>query len=337
MEKLKGNSIAIKEVNINIIREAIKNNPFATKPSLAKETGLTSATVGTILNELLAQNEILEINQGKSTGGRPAKEYSYNFDFFHCLMLFPFEKNNITYFSICVSNLGKTNLWKEERAVNKINLNNIKNIIKEMLGRFPKIKVVGFGNAGTNENDTITFSDYSCLEGLNLTKELEIPVVIENDVNSAAIGFNKRKGGNNNLGTVYIYFPESYPPGSALLLNNKLYKGQTNCAGEISNIKHVLWNKNIYNDFDNFCKNSAELIEIMSAVLNPTCFILSGNFLTEKHINQISSLCSNSLPNTLRPAIYLTTNYTDDLILGLKELCINRIFPEILLTRNKNY
>lgn len=335
MEKLNGSSNLIKEVNINIVREAIKNSAFVTKPMLAKETGLTSATVGTILNELLEKNEILEVNQGKSTGGRPPKEYSYNFDFFHCLIIFPFEKDNSTYLNICVSNLGETHLYNEERKIEIINLNIIKAIILDLKEKFPKIEVVGFGNAGTNEGDLITFSDYSYLEGLNLTKELSIPVVIENDVNSAAIGFNKRKGGNENPSTVYIFFPESYPPGSALLIDNKLYKGFKNCAGEITNIRHISWNKDVYNNFETFCKNSAELIEIMSSVLNPGSFILSGNFLTEKHINKIYNLCSSSLPKTLMSEIYLTKNYSNDLVLGLKELCINRIFPQIILTRGK--
>lgn len=335
MEKLNGNTILIKEVNISIVREAIKNNSIVTKPMLAKETGLTSATVGTILNELLEKNEIVEANHGKSTGGRPPKEYSYNFDFFHCLIIFPFEKNNNTYLNICVSNLGETYLYSEERKIEKVNLQSIKNIINEFKEKFPKIEVVGFGNAGTNQGDLITFSDYTELEGLNLSKELSIPIVIENDVNSAAIGFNKRKGGSENPSTVYIFFPESYPPGSALLIDNKLYKGFRNCAGEITNIKHILWNKNIYTNFEEFCKNTTELIQIMSSVLNPNAFILSGNFLTEKHIEKISDLCSNSMPQTLVSEIFLTRNYSKDLILGLKELCINRIFPQIILTRGK--
>ena len=61
MEKLNGNTVLIKEVNINIVREALKKNSSVTKPQIAKETGLTSATVGTILNDLLEKNEILEL------------------------------------------------------------------------------------------------------------------------------------------------------------------------------------------------------------------------------------------------------------------------------------
>ena len=57
--------------------------------------------------------------------------------------------------------------------------------------------------------------------------------------------------------------------------------------------------------------------------------------ITEKHIEKISSLWANSMPQTLVSEIFLTKNYSKDLILGLKELCINRIFPQIILTRGK--
>lgn len=335
MESLNGNTLLIKEVNINIVREALKKCSSTTKPQIAKETGLTSATVGTILNELLEKFEILELNHGKSTGGRPPKEYAYNFDFVHFLILFPFEKNNLTYINICVSNLGEVNIYEEEREVNIIDLNIIKSIANEMIERFPKIKVIGFGNTGTNEGDLITFSDYNSLCGLNLTEELSIPVVIENDVNSAAIGFNRRKGFNENPSTVYIFFPESYPPGSALLIDNKLYKGYKNCAGEISHIKYIKWDKNIYNNFEEFCKNSSDLLQVMSTILNPNCFILSGNFLTKEHIVKINELFSSSFPRTLVANVFLTKNFINDLIWGLRELCIDQVFPQTILTRRK--
>ena len=333
MKKLSGNTGLIKEVNVNIIREAIKNKPVVTKPQIAKETGLTTATVGTILNELLAKNEIIEINDGKSSGGRPAKEYSYNFDMTNFLIIFPFERKNSTFLSISVRNFGEKSLYREDRIVDKIDLETIKSVVENMKKKFPKIKVVGFGNTGTNEGDRIIFSDYSEIEGLNLTEELSIPVVIENDVNSAAIGFSKRKGISENYSTVYIFFPESYPPGSAILINGGLYKGYRNSAGEVANIKSLNWNKEIYENFEEFCRNASSLISTIASVLNPNCFILSGNFLSEKHISYIHELHRKYLPKSLVSEIYLTKNFSDDLIEGLKALCINRFHPQTILTK----
>ena len=333
MKNLNGNTLLIKEVNINIIREAVRGKTSVTKPQIAKETGLTTVTVGTILNELLEANEILEVSQAKSTGGRPPKEYRYNFDLFNCLTIFPFEKDSETYISITISNLGKNELYNEIRKVEKIDLETLKSMVSYFLKEYPKIKVVGFGNTGINAGDEIIFSDYKDLTGLNLAKELEIPVVIENDVNSAAIGFHKRKELSSEENLVYLFFPETYPPGSAILINNELYRGNRNCAGEIASIKRIKWDNEVYNNFDRFCKNSVEIIEILAAILNPDTCIFSGNFITEEHINEIRKLCNETLDASFVPEIFLTKNFIDDIKSGLKELSINKIFPQTILTR----
>lgn len=335
MKKINGNTGLIKEVNTHIIREAIKQKSFATKPQIARETGLTTATVGTVLNELLAKEEIVEVNQGKSEGGRPAKEYSYNFDLIHLLLLFPFEKNNHLFMNISVTNLGDSVLYKEEKFIDTVDIGTIKSIVYSMKQQFPKIEIVGFGNPGTNEGDLITFSDYKEIDGLDLSEELSFPVIIENDVNAAGIGFNKRKEITENYNTVYIFFPESYPPGSAILINDKLYKGFKNSAGEVGNIKGYEWNKSTYDNFEKFTNNTASLMEIISSVVNPNCFILSGNFLTEAHMSRINEIYKKSLPKPLISEVFLTKNFTSDLIEGLKALCIKKLFPQIILTRGE--
>lgn len=335
MKKINGNTGLIKEVNIHIIREAIKRKIYATKPQIARETGLTTATVGTVLNDLLEKKEIIEVYEGKSEGGRPAKVYSYNFDLLHLLLLFPFERNNQLFMNISVTNLGDTLLYREEKIIDIVDIGTIKAIVYNIKQRFPKIEMVGFGNPGTNDNDLITFSDYKEIDGLDLSEELSFPVIIENDVNAAAIGFNKRKGITEDYSTVYIFFPESYPPGSAILINNSLYKGFKNSAGEIANIKDFIWNKQVYDDFYKFSSNAVSLVQIMSSIINPNCFILSGNFLTEEHIEEINKLYRTSLPRTLVSEIFLTKNFTTDLIEGLKVLCIKKLFPQIILTRGE--
>ena len=53
MEKINGNSLLMKEVNINILRNALRKEKYFTKQKLAEITGLSIVTVGTILNQFL--------------------------------------------------------------------------------------------------------------------------------------------------------------------------------------------------------------------------------------------------------------------------------------------
>lgn len=333
MNKLKANSFLIKEVNSNIIREAIKKNPASTKPQIAKITKLTTVTVGTILNELLKRNEVVEISNSESTGGRPAKKYSYNNELIHCLILFPFEKDDKIFINITVSNLGNENLYKESREMEQINITVLKSIVSEFKTKYSKIKIAGFGNRGVNANDKIIFSNHKDLEGLNLSKELELPVIVENDVNAAALGFQKRKQIFQNKNMVYLFFPETSPPGSAIIINNKLYKGNRNYAGEIVNIPGFEWNRDVYNNYEQFTDNLIKIIEIISAIINPEFFILNGYKITDKHFQYVKKSCEDIMTPYILPDIFQSKNFFEDMELGLKEIAVNHILPNLILTK----
>lgn len=59
---------------------------IATKPEVARATGLSVMTCGTILNELLVIAEVLELEIDPSSGGRPAIRYQYNADYIMLIM-----------------------------------------------------------------------------------------------------------------------------------------------------------------------------------------------------------------------------------------------------------
>ena len=106
MENISGNAIIIKEININFVRKVLKDKGQATKQEIAKETGLSFVTVGTALQHLLTQNEIFEAKMAQSSGGRPAQQYSYNYDFAHALALHTYEKEGLHFIHSSVINLN---------------------------------------------------------------------------------------------------------------------------------------------------------------------------------------------------------------------------------------
>lgn len=339
MQNIGGNVLLIKEVNVNIIKKSLKNLKTATKPQIAKATGLSTVTVGTILEILLKKNEINEMKQVKSNGGRPAQEFGYNFNYMNALILFPFEKENKTYISTDVVNLEGKSIYKNIAEVIGVNYETIKSIISNLINTYQNIKIIGFGNPGIEVNGKIIFSDYKELTNLNLSeeflKEFNIPVIIENDVNAAVIGFNKRKCSEKKENLVYIYFPDKYPPGSGILINGEIYKGNRNYAGEIANIDGFLWNEKLYANFDEFCLNVGKIINIFSCILNPDVIILNGNFINETHIKTIKNYCKNSISESLTPELYNSENFLLDYRKGLIEKCLNELEPNISLVKRE--
>lgn len=67
-----------------------------------------------------------------------------------------------------------------------------------------------------------------------LQKEISYPILIENDVNLAALGINKFGLAKEAKNILVVYIGTGI--GGALIFNNKLYRGTNFCAGEIGHI-----------------------------------------------------------------------------------------------------
>ena len=74
---LSGNALMMREVNSNLVRKTLQTKKQATKQQIAEAAGLSTVTVATIIQELLETNEIFEVNQAPSSGGRPAHQFRF--------------------------------------------------------------------------------------------------------------------------------------------------------------------------------------------------------------------------------------------------------------------
>ena len=71
----------VKEINVEMIKSALKQFGEATKAQVAEATGVSVATCGKILNELCGSKEVIATTQTSAGYGRPATCYAYNGDF----------------------------------------------------------------------------------------------------------------------------------------------------------------------------------------------------------------------------------------------------------------
>ena len=107
------------------------------------------------------------------------------------------------------------------------------------------ILAVSLGVAGSVNPATgvIAFAPNLGLENFNMKEALQtkvpFPVLIENDVNLAALGIKNFEVGKNATNMLAVFIGTGI--GGGLILNKKIYRGSTFTAGEIG---HVLVNKN---------------------------------------------------------------------------------------------
>lgn len=336
---LSGNALIIRELNTNLVRKALRAMRQATKQKIAEATGLSTVTVATIIQQLVDDKEAFEVEQAPSSGGRPAHQFRFNENFAHVLVLFTHEQAGQDLLHIRVANLNGEVIKAQDVVLEDVQIDSFGPWIESTLKEVPSIRAIGFGLPGFEVAGKIILLDYPALVGAQLSgvysQKFHLPVVLENDVNAAAVGYCKRKEIQPETTLIYAYFPKKYAPGAGICLDGKLYKGASNYAGEISNLPlGIDWlNPALYQSPEQFCPAIAKTVIAMCSLLNPHLVILHGSFLTDESIKVIRQICSTQLPQTSVPQIYLSKDFPTDYQAGIIAETLNRLEPQLSLVQ----
>lgn len=334
---ISGNALLMREVNTNLVRTSLKTRKQATRQQIAEETGLSTVTVATIIQQLIETNEIFQIGPIPSNGGRPAYQFRFNENFAHVLALFTHEQDGKDLLHIRIANLYGEVVQAQDVALENIHIASFEPWIDACLQEYPSIRAIGFGLPGFELNGKIILVDYPALIGERLcevySQRYHLPVIFENDVNAAAIGYCKRKKLQSEAAIIYAYFPKKYPPGAGIYLNGKLYKGLSNYAGEFSTIPFEIdWlNPTLYQSPRQFCPALAKVIIAMNSLLNPHSIVLYGSFLTPDSIETISQICAERLPLSSIPHLLLAEDFTADFQAGILAETLACLEPHLSL------
>lgn len=334
---ISGNASILREINTYIVRQILKSERLVTKQQIAEISGLSTVTVSTIIQRLLEDNEVFEADQAPSSGGRPAHQFCFNENHSHVLVLFTHEQFGQDILHLCVANLYGECVKTQSVPLDKIELNTFVPWIDAYLKEFPTIRAIGFGLPGLEVNGKIIVLDYPALVGKKLTQfysdRYQLPVIFENDVNAAVMGYCKTIEEPSGTTVIYTYFPKKYPPGAGIYIDGKLYKGMSNYAGEFGVIPFEIdWQDlALYQNVDQYGPAISKVIIAMSGLLNPQKIILFGDFLTSETLEKIRQLCSLVLPSTAVPQLFLSDNFTDDYQRGMVSVTLEVLEPQINL------
>lgn len=270
------NAILMKEINLNNVRQALKQIETATKPQLSKLTKLSVVTVNSLVKELHELGEIFEDETVPSNGGRPALTYRFNYDFSLALVISLKENQGNELVTVMVVNLENRIIDKEEHILPRFERQFLYESIEHLINLYPSIKVIGFGIPGQTVNGEVTVTSHSELKGIRLAEEIEskfnMPVLVENDVNAAVSGFYANHEFSDDRSIVGIYFPTKYPPGMGIYLNGSLVKGKSGMAGEIK----FLPNDQQWSQMNStlFVQSLCQLIHTVNAILAPDMVVV---------------------------------------------------------------
>ncbi len=227
----------VKEHNLNLVRQQLFALRQATRQQLSAATGISNVTMGTLLSQLLENNEALETEKVQSAGGRPASMYSYNARREYALLLsVGFEKTEYRFRAVLIDLYGEV-VWEEGRPAVCLDYDETLAYMKRLLQIRTPVSAIGIGLPGIGFGEYLhkgKGAEYLSLEALeSLREETKLPVQVENDVNLAAMGYAMRNGIGPKKTLAYLYLMRGTYGGSAIYLNGRLHLGKGRFAGEM--------------------------------------------------------------------------------------------------------
>lgn len=332
------NALVMKEINTNLVRKTLQTKREATKHQIAETTDLSTVTVGTILQTLIDENMVFDAGLADSRGGRPAQLFRFNENHSHVLVLFTHEEDGLDMLYVRVANLNGDCLYEYDTPLTDINLHTFEQYIDAALEEYATIRGIGFGLPGIEIDGEIVLLDYPALVGTSFIQHYQnryqLPVIVENDVNAASLGYCKQNQIESKGAVLYLYFPQKYQPGGGIYIDGALHKGYSNYAGEVAGMPlGIDWSDpTLYTSHERICEAIATLIKGISFLLNPHSVILYGKFLSDAHLADIEQRCTAFLPSRLIPHLHLATDFTLDYQTGIIAETLELLEPQPVLS-----
>ena len=231
----------LKNKNALKLLELIKNNSEISRADLAKKTELTPASITKIVQKLINEEIVVELWLGDSTGGRPPKILKLNSKAGNFISIYLASD----YIELVLYDLGVKRIYEDKHDIWIRTKNKIIDDIVAMIERAietSRVKVLGIGIAVNGLVDTKSgisvYSPHYKWNNVNLVKILEekfnIKVYVENDVRAMAMG--EKSYGIAKKSENFVVINIENGVGSALYLNNQIYRGTHFGAGEFGHI-----------------------------------------------------------------------------------------------------
>ncbi|MDF2959075.1 MAG: family transcriptional regulator [Paenibacillus sp.] len=241
--KQTGDLNLVKKINKSIVLEHIKQHAPVSRAKIAELTGLTKATVSTLVNELIVSSMVYEIGTGASSGGRKPMMLLFN----QAAGFAVGVDLGVGQISAVLTDL-QGEIIEEYKAVhNNASVDSVINTliacIREMIRRAPQspygIIGIGIGIPGISDDQgNVLFAPNLGWENVPLQQQVEqefnIPVVIDNEANAGAVG--EKQFGAGKTASHLIYVSISSGIGTGVIIKEELYRGVSGFSGEMGHL-----------------------------------------------------------------------------------------------------
>ncbi|UYG97530.1 ROK family protein [Cytobacillus firmus] len=324
---------SIKLVILSGIRRSLIDLGSATKAELSDKLEISFPTISKFLSQMEKEGEILSAGLDESSGGRRAKRYTYNPDYMLGLAIF-LERTETNYAIFnCAGEV------KEQGTVQSVltdgGLHLLTSSIEGLLMANQAIRSLSIGVPGSVKNGRIFYiPGYEQFQDFDIKGYYEnlfsMPVVVENDMNAAVLGYHHYKGIKDHQSLVYLYSGQN-GPGAGFMINGDVVRGNTFFAGEVSfvpqyddfNFREALENgtshKEVLISGSNQIDAISRLVASITAIINPHTFIFCKDEVGETLVEKIAAASSKYIPAVHLPVLAIS-DWKQDYLYGLQSL-----------------
>ncbi|MDD3839926.1 MAG: ROK family transcriptional regulator [Clostridia bacterium] len=239
------NQQLVRKTNQNLIIDAMRERGPMSRADLSKILDLSAPAVSVNIEKLLEQGILVEIGRGVSCGGRKPILIEFNYGYGYIVGVdLANQKIRIGIANLDLEIVSETVLnYPADRDINKI-VSLITQKIDSMLERIPgldeKIKVFVVAVPGVPDKKTGYFMmapQLKHIENVSIKalfeQKFNRPVIVKNDINTAALGESWYGAGVGRRNMVYVSVAQGLGIGAGIIIDGKLHEGCNNAAGEI--------------------------------------------------------------------------------------------------------
>lgn len=230
----------IRGMNEKLVLQTIIRLDTISRAEISKETLLNKATVSSIAADLLERKLILELGEGRSSGGRKPILVRFNHEAGIAVSIDLRPDRICLLFTYLNGNVMLEETLPRMEMNNASIIHTILEFFKNNTDKLPPTPygIIGISLAihGIVNEGAIAFSPFYELDTKELQEELaqqlELPVFLENEANLGALGEKYFSTPSSNLISINV----KYGIGAGIILNNELFTGANGFAGEVGHM-----------------------------------------------------------------------------------------------------
>jgi predicted NBD/HSP70 family sugar kinase len=238
-----GDQALIKRINTAIVLESILRGAPLSRAQISELTGLNKATVSSLVQDLIDGSLVREIGRGESSGGRKPVMLEFIASAGHAIGI----DLGVNYIRGVLMDLQGGIVYELTSTLRHTEpefvLNELCGTIDRLVASAPScpygIVGIGVGVPGlVDEAGTVLFAPNLKWRDVPLKRQLAeryaLPITIDNEANTGALGEQKYGAGRHIANLVYVSVGMGI--GTGLILNKMLYKGASGFSGEMGHL-----------------------------------------------------------------------------------------------------